>query len=82
MKTKEALRKHLLTTELLSKNGWEWEWPTEHCNYQWWSKKGIDVDIKYYDHNNIFYYKQKITTVGELKDICKIVYGKKISLKI
>ena len=80
MKKKQALRTIMLTPQLLEANGWVYEWPADHCNYQWWSKKGCDIELKYYKTYGEFIYKKRVDTVGDLRDLCKVVYHQKISI--
>lgn len=72
---KIAKRDTILTPELLEANGWTWDWPNDHCNYKYYSKKGYELSLKYYSHTKKFSYKIEVRTVGELKDLSRLVYG-------
>ena len=79
---KEVIRSETLTVELLESNGWTWEYPNDHCQYKYYSKKGVGVSLKYYHISQDFVYERRVSTVGELKDLCKIIYGQKINIKL
>lgn len=80
MKKRQALRTIMLTPQLLEANGWEWEYPADHCNYKWYSKKDCPVSLKYYKEYGSFRYEKEVNTVGDLKDLCKIVYHHKLNI--
>lgn len=78
----EANRKTKLTVELLEANEWVGEWPADHCNYKWYSKDDLQINLRYYDEYQRFICeKVHVDTVGELKDLFKILYKQKISIK-